>query len=719
MENFNSNSDYDLDPSGQGYYDGGYYGGPGGGTQEQQGFYGEAGGGAGVYPPSYGMETMDPSANYYPQNQYDYSQGTWDQTHSSSEWDPQMSAEKTQAGSYYFHSEFAPQIFGYPVNALAHETSYEAMYIASTTQSMSSSRWRSQRSSMLVTHSTLDGMLYSSVAGHPEASSSTLQAVYNCMFGIPKTLPMVTRQIIPPHAYRAPYGIEVDPSMSIMGGQIGITTILPLGGYAATISPSAVRIHAHGGLQLHDHDIEGMLCGTIHPHSDQGAVTHISVGGIPCGSMNREPEIHCMDLWQGLRTVSSRAFNDTYGKKIGVTTMATSHDKGSIVAGCSDGNLRVLDGSLRELATIKSHSGGVSSMAISTDGMLVATTGYSSRATKKESSVLYAFPDPSVCIYDLRYLGRGGMPHPFAGVKSAPHHVAFMPDVSGLPKNRLLIGSGRAGGGFQILVPFETSSASRTSFFLPPLEQQEFVTAICNRDDDLALGTSAGRVLRYRLAGYQPTKTSSLSSKANIHTPNLGKSPSIGYSATSHQAEQEKQPLDMPSFVPPIPGASLDPNLLVTGNDPGMRNGGDEKIKSLFGTYVLQAEPRLTSIGNTVEDALTTFGSLASTPLIPNRRRTVAPSLVKEAAPDQGDFLLTIPTSKLDLDVLANHNVVSKRYKGKTKDPKLNPNKFLYCGKLSSVCYKHGLNGRRKLKGHKNNGLVSSSACHFLLICVF
>jgi hypothetical protein len=388
-----------MDNQGQyntGYDDeGGYYGGgpqmgyPDGYEQEGQAYCPADASTRGMfvpqgYEPGYGMEAgMDPSAEYYPRGHYE---GEWDQGQETSHQDwKQQQQQTTKSGSYYFHSEFTPQFFGYPVTCLAYDSTYEAMYVASPTQSMTKTRWRSHRASLLATHSTTDGMLYSSVAGHPEASTYALSAVYECMYGIPKMVPLPPSKLhVPSHAYRPPYGgCNVDMNMGggdNKQGHIGITTLLPLPqGYVGSVSPSGVRIHSHGGLQLHDHDIEGMLCGTIHPHSDEGMATHISVAGIPFGeNNNKKHEVHCMDLWQGLRVVASRAFNDAYNTKVGVTCLATSHERGAIVAGCSDGNIRIMDGSLRELATIKSHSAGVSSMAVSKDGMLIATTGYGS-----------------------------------------------------------------------------------------------------------------------------------------------------------------------------------------------------------------------------------------------------------------------------------------------------------------------------------------------------
>ena len=755
MNNYNNGAP-SYDPSSQPYYDNAYFGG--GGTSQ---VYHE--GGSAFYTgdisvptnapyqqPSYGAEAMNAAA-YYPPQSYEYVQqqesGGWDHSLSqhaqTSHHDyhahqiplPQHQAmESTEPGKYALLNEFTPRIFGYPVNALAYDTGYAAIYVASTTQSMSSTRWRSNRASMLVTHSTTDGMLYSSVYGHPEASPSTLQATYRCLYGIEKTVPLApNRQHVPPHAYRPPYGgSNVDAAPTLIPnaagggvpkqGHIGINSLLPLNGFVASVSPSAVRLHSHGGLQLHDYDIEGMICGTIHPHSDEGMATHISVGGIPIGgpSKHNKHEVHCMDIWQGLRIVSSRAFKDSYSANVGVTAMATSQERGSIVAGCSDGNIRILDGSLRELATVKSHVGGVASVAVAEDGMLIATTGFGSRMSPdKETSVLYAFSDPTVFLYDIRYLGRGGVSHPFAGLRGGPQFLSFLPDMDNLPSSRLLVGSGQPGGGLQIMVPFEAQNEKSTSFILPQLEQGESISSMVRKPEgELALGTSAGRVLQYRLAGYDPSVRISKAhsplrgraGNSNIYTPSggMGKSFNQANSITTIGSHREPQQLEMPPFLPPMPPLSLDPSLLQV-NDPSVRNGPNNKLNSLFTAYLLQADPKLSFIGNTTEEAMATFGSLGSRPIVAASKRTVASNLMNEASKEVGDYLVTIPTAKLDVDLLAGHGSVSRRYKThkKPKEPIPNPNKLLYTASLSSMFYEDGLNTRKQRRGHRLGGPVS------------
>ena len=703
--------------------------------------YGEEQGGDGggeYYYSEYPMQQQQ-QAMYdpYHQEQYDdfrlTSQGVWDEQ------------STTKSGEYFCSSEFSPEIYDHAISALAYNPTYECMYLASTTQNMASSRYnkaKNHRASLLLTYSftipTKEYFLYSSVAGHPEAPLSTLSAIYESIYGFSKVGVNGAGSVQqrggrnsfypPPHAYSPAYGggeiaethlnayhnphASQQEQRHQQRGHMGITELLPLdGGYVASVSPSAVRIHSHGGLQVHDSDISGMISATIHPNCSSGmpndvggdaAATHVTVGGLSmkmAGVDNADknestsfrknhrvihPSIHCLDLWQGLRTVVSHSFKDTNQNnnksngysQVGVTCLSTSHERGSIVAGCTDGNIRLLDGSLRELATIRSHSGGVSSIAVSPDGNLVATTGYSSRANLKNNvgaatpcSALYAFPDPTIYVYDIRYLGRGGMSHPFSGVKGAPRHICFIPDMEGCASNRFLVASGKNGGGMQVITPFETQNENTISFNLPPLQQGESITAMSQPERDtgeLAVGTSMGRVIGYSLSGYSQTKTI-----------------------------RKKECLAMPPCYPDPPSVSMEPSLLQ-GN-PGLRNGTTDEIRSLFGTYILQSYARVTSIGNSFEDAMESFGSLAGMPISTDQRRKVSPTLLKDATTGEKDYMLTVPTSKLDVDLLANQTSISKNYKGKKTSKAIpNPNKILYNDKLSSLCHEAGWNGKGK-----------------------
>jgi hypothetical protein len=378
-------------------------------------------------------------------------------------------AQSTQPGYYYpLAAPILPQWAPAPVTALAYDEAFAALYVASATLSNgrnpTTTRWKIQpdqpcydRSSMLAVHSTNpvdNGMMFASVAGHPEASRNAMMDVYSCLYGfsgIPTsngTINTNTTGIhsshsskpnspkrpghhahhIPSHAYKPVYGRTnlstpgMDLASAIAGGAFavgkntfhrGITTLLPLSGSVASVSPSAVRVHAHGGLQLADQALQGMLCGTIHPTTTQPqqSPSLITVGGILVNgtTTNQHHQAYCLDLWRGLQIVTSRTIQDSdhdpsSSTPLGITAMATSHKRGSIVAGCSDGKIRFLDASLREVAKIKAHAGGITDVCVSEDGMLIATTGYGYRPTGSTS--LYAFPEPNIQLFDIRFLGK-------------------------------------------------------------------------------------------------------------------------------------------------------------------------------------------------------------------------------------------------------------------------------------------------------------------------
>jgi hypothetical protein len=68
-------------------------------------------------------------------------------------WDEPSTAKK---GDYFCSSEFSPEIYDHAISALAYDPNYECMYLASTTQNMSSTRHnkaKNHRASLLLTYS--------------------------------------------------------------------------------------------------------------------------------------------------------------------------------------------------------------------------------------------------------------------------------------------------------------------------------------------------------------------------------------------------------------------------------------------------------------------------------------------------------------------------------------------------------------------------------------
>lgn len=642
------------------------------------------------------------SRNYYDREQYSNEFGEV-QTQYGEDWSQQQQQhlKSAEPGYYYAVAAMEPHVFGAPVSAIAYDNDYQAMYVASGTQAMSQGRRWNHRASMLATHSTADGLLYSSVAGHPEAPAPILNAIYEGIFGV-KPSAAANPRALPNHAFK-PFYATTDPALPDNVGrsfQMGINDLIPAHGYVASVSPSGVRLHAHGGLQMADYHVEGMIRATPHPY--MGTMTHITVGGMVCKDQKAASKHHilCMDLWQGLRVVSTYTMDRHTRENTAVTALATSHTRGSILAGCSDGQVRMLDSRSREGAKIKSHVGGVVNMAASADGTLVATAGYGSRAPSSSGAV-FGFPDPTIFIYDIRYLGRGAIPHPFAGLSGAPRHLAFLPDVDGLPSNRLMVASGQNGGGIQIIEPFEDPTDIAHNFMLPPLDRGEAISSMSVYEAKLALGTSKGKILSYEMEGYNPSRGDSLPTKTNF---SVSSRPHETYPKISRGSDnRDKQPLEMPSFEALAPGLYLEPTLLRK-DELGARQGGNDKIKSIASAFMLCADPIVTSIGDPLSEGGTTFGPLATKPLVPPSKLQVSSKLLSNAT-KSSDFLLTISSQHLDLDVFNDHRPSSlkERPKSNIRDPLPNPNKFIYTPNLNKLSYEETLNKSKKLGWRNRN----------------
>lgn len=606
---------------------------------------------------------------------------------------------------------------GDPVSALAYDKTYSAIRVASASKSIGAARYNDHKVSMLVTQSLDDGSVYSSVAGHPEAPAKILNKVYDTIYGSvdassSQNNSTARPQTAPAHAYRPYYGAS-DPAVVSTyvktSYQMGINSLLGLSnGYVASVSPAGVRLHTHGGLQVDDRRVEGMVCGTAHPNSMSTDPTHMTVGGVSIVDENGKgdkSQLLCLDVWQGMRTVASHSIGG-YGKashnnnKITVTALATSHTNGSLVAGCSDGQLRLLDASLRPLATIRSHVGGVSAVSISNDGTLIATTGYGSRAPRTTGSVVYAYPDPLICCYDIRYLGRGGIPHPFAGMRGGPRHVVFLPDVESMPTNRLLVVSGQSGGGMQIIEPFQEAESNSENFILPPLDR-DVITAVCMEEDKLALGSSSGHIFQYQLEGYHNSSTVG-AVQGGIFVPSAtSQGRQVSLSGTAKRASKEKQSLVLPPMRPTKPALSLGPNMLY--------KGGHDSTRPIFSSYVLCHQPTVSNIGDPSSKHRTSFGDLAASPMVSPSLLHISAAFLEKASPAI-DFLRTVATADVGVDLLADHRPDQAKKRVDDRPPLPNANKLVYTSKLFSVVYEESLNRTKKMgrKGRRDDVVEDS-----------
>lgn len=364
-----------------------------------------------------------------------------------------------------------------------------------------------------------------------------------------------------------------------------------------------------------------------------------------------------------------------------------------------------------ECAHVPSHAGGV--VNIATRGNLIATTGYSSKGPSSSGSNVsgssigtYAFPDEHVLIYDIRFLGRGGIAHPFSGGKGGPHFLSFIPGMgseSSSGDHRLLVASGQMGGGLQILTPFDslsdtgelTGSGGGVDYFHPPLDTGEMMTTMSVVGRDMAVGTSYGHVHSYRMAGYQQviatsrardrsrsrsgSMSLSLNASLNMSASNSANSSPVrtttlnGYVSSSPKKSPlalglDKEALPPPSYLEP-PALSLEPHLLQ-GN--GCNHGGNTSSISIMNTYTMNSDPLLSPTftynpSNNPDDDSSggwnfnpySFGPLTSNPMVPSSKRILSTQLQNVVAQNHassgGDFLCSIQTSELGMNLVNAH----------------------------------------------------------------
>ena len=266
------------------------------------------------------------------------------------------------------------------------------------------------------------------------------------------------------------------------------------------------------------------------------------------------------------------------------------------------------------------------------------------------------------------------------------------------------------------MVPFEPSqNDSPASFMLPQLDRGESISAMVVSEDNLALGTSLCRVLQYKMAGY-----SSSTRKKSVGSPSTKEFvPSSGShvgptsrlpNATSSvmTSKTEKEPLDMPPFAPPLPPLSLEPSLLQSEN-PNVRNGMNDQLKSIFTAYTLLGEPAVSALTIPPNSS---FGPISDDVLLFPGRRKVSTDLIAKADTTDGDYLMTIPSKALDIDLMKNYSNRKSsrpRHKLATEETLPNPNKTIYSQKLSALCYKEGFAG-----AHKSSDSVKVSQLSFL-----
>lgn len=615
-------------------------------------------------------------------------------------------------GTYFPAGQFQPHVQSAPISAVAFDPTSSTVYAA--THSVSLGRRPphvgggiSTHGAYIAVHNMADGSLYSANSAHPEAEASVLDTISTAMYGSRSHVGLgvdgstaasaaaAAARRPPPHAYRPPYSSVIDGTVESSYSArtshgMGIGAVLPFSSgevvgdtsYAATVSPSSVRVQTNGCACISAaHHITGMVCGTFNPNpatvydgTSLSMPTHITVGGVatdPTLGYN----MHCLDLYADLRVVSSHALVADSGISHCVTALRPNHVTSTLAAGCSDGTLRVFDGKWRkrgnkEVAKVKSHLGGVVSVDVSEDGNLICTTGYSARSSFSSAGgaqVPYAFPDQHVTVYDVRYLGRGGIAHSFSGERGGPRLASFIP---GDEKNRFLVVSGQSGGGCQICTPYDDLEGTVFAEYIQPeLAQGEKITALSVYGRDMVLGTSQSNVILFKMSDSSPTIP------AAAQLPNA----------------DDRAPVIPPEYAPPPPEISLEANIL--------RVGAQDSTVSFMNFYTLHAKPVVSSLEGSGH--MDPFGPLSSRPLVPSSRRALSDKLAEVVRKQNtNDFVVSVKTSDLDVDILAPEKDIMKRVsRTETVGVNLpNPNRLVFSGDTSGTCYKFPVTQKRATK---------------------
>ena len=246
--------------------------------------------------------------------------------------------------------------------------------------------------------------------------------------------------------------------------------------------------------------------------------------------------------------------------------------------------------------------------------------------------------------------------------RSGPRFASFLPRgcIPGMDNGEdpfLLVGSGQTFGGFELISPFQTDTAS--SYFQPELAPGESMTAVTFEDGVLSTGTSYGRVLQYGLTNYDKTTHSSKEKgsgfSATARTFNGGQSRSV----------YKGKELDMPPFIPEPPALSIDPKILV-GNDKGW---------NVFDSYVMAANPILSEDNAQLPShftneavQMTSLGPMTTKVLVAPSKRWLSKKFIEKSPPSTDkDLLATYQNKATDKESSSAQTVALP-----------NPNKLLY-----------------------------------------
>lgn len=177
-------------------------------------------------------------------------------------------------------------------------------------------------------------------------------------------------------------GADFQKYCSVLAHTSSIVQILNLPRHILSVSENTVRFHSRGGLlnysfqpSMADYQTGNSLnltCGAIFEPSG-GLMRGASENYLFLGSSGRVAQAYDLNV-PDMPVVSYDVVSPTLRAQSSITFLTV---------GCSDGKVRLLDPSLRSNTvqhTLDAHSGGITSVSVTWDGMTMISSGYVGRA---------------------------------------------------------------------------------------------------------------------------------------------------------------------------------------------------------------------------------------------------------------------------------------------------------------------------------------------------
>jgi len=303
--------------------------------------------------------------------------------------------------------------------------------------------------------------------------------------------------------------------------------------YIVSVAPDKIGLHSDGGLIIGQYNMP-----KVHEANDSlifSCATLLKPSGALVTSTDIDGPTHLIAatssnyIFAFDMRIMDKPPQLTFNVGCATTCIRTSNGSKYIVAGGSDGKIRLLDGRLRNANVIQvfdAHSGPVRDFCLQTDGNLMISCGFISRSVNATDSKPSAqnINDPLVKVFDLR---NNRLLNPLTMSVSSASFVRFVPSYIGDGTSSALLVA--ESGILQICDIHGKHLASTQVLYAPLADRREKISsvAVSSSGQLLCIGTTSGMICQYAV-GLQDI---SIVSKVNVMS----------------------QPFVAPSIIPPPP----------------------------------------------------------------------------------------------------------------------------------------------------------------------